>query len=305
MSRQSLTTPLTQGFTRRGFLAGAGGVGLVAATGFTLAGCGSDTASGNTLQKAQDAGKITVGFAGERPHSFKEDGKLTGAAIAIDSAAYKELGIDKVEGVLVDWGGLIPGLKAGRFDAVSADMSILPERCKEVAFSTPTFRYTTALMTPPGNPMGLMNLDDAAAKGANIAVMAGALESGYCDKLGINKTSVDTAQDGMDAVTSGRVDAFALTGVSLHYMKKQQPDAPVDVTPSFVQAIDGVPQISGGAATFRQGDTELVDAFNEKVRPIVTDKQRYLSLVSDFGFSEAEMPDPDWTTQAFCDGKLP
>ncbi len=304
MGRQSLTTPLTQGFSRRGFLAGTGAAGLIAATGFTMSGCGS-SGSGDTLKKAQDAGKITVGYAGERPHSFKEGDKVTGAAIAIDGAAYKELGIDKVEGVLVDFSGLIPGLKAGRFDAVSADQSILPDRCKEAAFSTPTFRYTTALMTPPGNPMGIMNLDEAKDKGAKVAVMSGALEGGYCKDLGIESVTVDTAQDGMDAVVAGRVDALALTGVTLHYMKKQQPDAPVDVTPSFVQSIDGVPQISGGAATFRKEDTDLVDAFNEKVRPIVTNKERYLSLVSEFGFSEAEMPDPDWTTQQFCDGELP
>ncbi|MDN5757661.1 MAG: transporter substrate-binding domain-containing protein [Tomitella sp.] len=303
MSRQSLSTPFAGGFSRRNFLAGAGTVSLIAATGFTVSGCSSD--SGDTLKKAQDAGKITVGYAGERPHSFKEGDKVTGAAIAIDGAAYKELGIDKVEGVLVDFSGLIPGLKAGRFDAVSADQSILPNRCKEAAFSTPTFRYTTALMTPPGNPMGIMNLDEAAAKGAKIAVMSGALEGGYCKDLGIESVTVDTAQDGMDAVTAGRVDALALTGVTLHYMKKQQPDAPVDVTPSFVQSIDGVPQISGGAATFRKEDSDLVDAFNEKVRPIVTDKDRYLSLVSEFGFTEAEMPDPEWTTQQFCDGELP
>src|SRR5699024_431450 len=108
MSRQSPTNPLAGTFSRRNFLAGAGTVGLVAATGFTLTGCGSSD-SGNTLKKAQDAGKITVGYAGERPHSFKgDDGQVTGAAIAIDSAAYKELGIDKVEGVLVDFSGLIP-----------------------------------------------------------------------------------------------------------------------------------------------------------------------------------------------------
>ncbi|WP_235174597.1 transporter substrate-binding domain-containing protein [Tomitella biformata] len=256
------------------------------------------------MKKAQDAGKITVGYAGERPHSFKDGDKVTGAAIAIDGAAYKELGIDQLDGVLVDFGGLIPGLKAGRFDAVSADMSILPKRCQEVAFSTPTFRYTTALMTPAGNPLGLMNLDDAQAAGVTVAVMAGALEGSYCEKLGINSVAVDTAQDGMDAVASGRVDAFALTGVTLHYMKKQQPDAPVDVMPSFVQVLDGVPQVSGGAATFRTEDTSLVDAFNEKVRGIVTDKDRYLSLVSEFGFSETEMPDPSWTTEKFCNGEL-
>ena len=47
----------------------------------------------------------------------------------------------------------------------------------------------------------------------------------------------------MDAVTSGRADVFALTGISLNWMKTNNPGAPVDVTESFVANIDGKPQV--------------------------------------------------------------
>ena len=65
-----------------------------------------------------------------------------------------------------DWGGLIPGLNAKRYDLVSAGMSITPERCEQAAFSTPEINYTTALMVKPGNPMHLLsNMDSIKQSG--------------------------------------------------------------------------------------------------------------------------------------------
>ena len=109
---------------------------------------------GDLLSQLQDAGTITVGFAGEAPYSFEDGGELMGATVALHREIFGELGIDNVEGKLTDWGSLIPGLNAGQFDAVSAGMSILPDRCAQAAFSEPEFQYTTALMVPEGNPEG-------------------------------------------------------------------------------------------------------------------------------------------------------
>lgn len=301
MSTSSSSTSTPIGLRARRTRRAAAAVGLAAALGATAA-C-STTDAGETLDEATDSGTITVGYAGEAPHSFvDENGELTGSAIAIDSAVYEELGIDTVDGTLVNFGDLIPGLKAGHFDAVSANMSILPERCEEVAFSEPTFRYTTALMVPEGNPMDLTDLDSAKEAGAKVAVMGGAIEGSYAEDLGMDATTVDDAQTGMEAVTSGRVDAFALTAVSLNWMKKQQPDAPVEVTESFVQVIDGVPQEGAGGATFNKEDTELVEAFNDKLTEITGDKEKFLELTEPFGYTEAEIPDPELTTEILCEG---
>ncbi|MGO1926511.1 MAG: transporter substrate-binding domain-containing protein, partial [Brachybacterium tyrofermentans] len=148
---------------RRTFFRGTGLVLSAAALGGSLAACSqtstgggggdsSDGGGGDLLSKLQEAGKITVGFAGEAPYSFDDNGDLTGATVAMHREIFGELGIDTVEGKLTDWNSLIPGLNAGQFDAVSAGMSILPERCAEAAFSEPEFQYTTALMVPKGNP---------------------------------------------------------------------------------------------------------------------------------------------------------
>ena len=278
------------------------GASLVAAS---LAGCTStdDTDSGQTqLQALQDAGTIPVGFAGEAPYSFEENGELTGATVALHREIFGNLGIDTIEGVNADFGALIPGLQANRFDVVSAGMSILPQRCEQAAFGDPEFNYTTALMVPTGNPANLTDMQSVADSGLRLATMTGAIESDYATSLGIDSTQVSTPQDGMDAVTSGRADVFALTAISLNWMKANNPEAPVDVTESFVAVIDGKPQVGAGATVFRTDDAELLEAYNEELAKITADTDTYLSIVGEFGFTAEELPDPSLTTAQLCEG---
>ncbi|WP_072686813.1 ectoine/hydroxyectoine ABC transporter substrate-binding protein EhuB [Rhodococcus marinonascens] len=276
----------------------------VAATAASVAGCSTtDTASeGSLLEQLQAEGAVTVGFAGEAPYSFEENGQLTGATVALHREIFKNLGIDNVEGVNTDFGALIPGLQARRFDVVSAGMSILPQRCQQAAFSEPEFNYTTALMVPEGNPEGLTDMQSVNDSGVRLATMTGAIESDYAQALGIDAMQVASPQDGMDAVANGRADAFALTGISLNWLDKNSPTVPVDVTESFVAVIDGVPQVGAGGTVFRTEDTELRDAYNEELAKITSDKGKYLSIVGEFGFTEAELPDPALTTAKLCDG---
>ncbi|NLU63031.1 ectoine/hydroxyectoine ABC transporter substrate-binding protein EhuB [Rhodococcus sp. HNM0563] len=285
------------------FAAGVAGLGLVGAS---IAGCTStDTGSaegGTTLESLREAGTVTVGFAGEAPYSFMEDGELTGATVALHREIFKNLGIENVEGVATDFGALIPGLQAGRFDVVSAGMSILPQRCEQALFSEPEFNYTTALMVPEGNPQNLSDIQSVSDSGASLAVMTGAIESDYAAESGIDAMQVASAQDGMDAVINGRADVFALTGISLNWMKQNNESAPVDVTQSFVAEIGGVPQVGAGGTVFRLGDEELRDAYNEELQKITSDKDKYLSIVGEFGFTEEELPDPELTTAMLCEG---
>ncbi|MEB8325670.1 ectoine/hydroxyectoine ABC transporter substrate-binding protein EhuB [Dietzia kunjamensis] len=280
-------------------------IAAAAVVGLGLTGCTSTNSDDDSslLETLQDRGSVTVGFAGEAPYSFQENGELTGATVALHREIFGNLGIDTVEGVNADFGALIPGLQANRFDVVSAGMSILPERCEQAAFSEPEFNYTTALMVEEGNPMNLTDMQSVAESGARLATMTGAIESDYASELGIDSMQVATPQDGMDAVTSGRADVFALTGISLNWMKNNNPDAPVEVTESFVAEINGEPQVGAGGTVFRTDDQELLDAYNEELAKITSDPEKYLSIVGEFGFTEAELPDPALTTADLCAGE--
>lgn len=300
---------------RRTFFRGTGLVLSAAALGGGLAACsrtstggggesGSDGGGGgDLLSRLQEAGTITVGFAGEAPYSFEEGGEVIGATVALHREIFGELGIDTVEGKLTDWGSLIPGLNGRQFDAVSAGMSILPDRCAQAAFSEPEFQYTTALMVPVGNPEGLETMDSFVDSGLTVATMAGAVESDYVAALELDSIEVGGPQDGVDALKSGNADAFALTAISLNYLADNTVDD-VEVTESFVQEIDGVKQVGAGGTVFRQEDTSLLDAYNEKLAEIIADPERYLSIVGEFGFGEQELPPEEMTAEILCSGDL-
>lgn len=280
-------------------------VGLLA--GCTATPVGGDTdgapadASASTLEQLQDKGTITVGFAGEAPYSFQDGDQLTGAIVALHKEIFGNLGIETVEGVNTEFGALIPGLQAGRFDVVSAGMSILPERCEQAQFSEPEFNYTTAFMVTDGNPLGLSDMASIKDSGARMATLTGSVEAGYAEKLGIEASNVATPQDGMDAVVNGRADVLALTGISLNWMKNNNPDVPVEVTPSFVAVIDGVDQVGAGGTVFLTGDDELVAAYNTELKKITSDEAAYVAIMGEFGFTAGEMPDPDMSTADLCE----
>lgn len=258
------------------------------------------------LEELQQAGTITLAIADERPYSWVENGEPTGATIAMHKEIFANMGIENIEVVEVDWNSLIPGLTAGRFDAVSAGMSILPDRCAQASFSDPEIMYTTSLLVPEGNPQGLENLDDVAANGdLSLAVLSGGIEEGYASALGIaNVTQVDNAQAGMEIVQSGRVDVFAMTGISLNWMVDNASNPGVEATTPFVQVIDGVEQIGAGSTVFSPDFPELLDAYNAELANITGDVDTYLSFVGEFGFTEENLPSADLTTAQLCSGDL-
>lgn len=295
---------------------------VLAASALLLTACGGDDGSadsngetgasggGSTLEQLREEGTVTVGIAGEVPYSYMEDGEVEGATIAMHEEIFGAMGIENVEGVLVDWNSLIPGLNAGRFDVVSAGMSILPDRCAQAAFSDPEIMYTTALMVAEGNPMGLSDLDSVqekidAGEDVRLAVLAGGIEAGYAESLGLDDVqSVPDAQTGMDTVANGRADAFAMTAISLNSMADANPDAGVEVTDAFVQVIDGVEQIGAGGTVFRTDDTELLEAYNEELANITESEESYLDVVGDYGFTAENLPPEDLTTEQLCAGDL-
>src|SRR5690625_4367033 len=284
-------------------------LGLMYASGTCGGGCGGngDTGAGegiNTLERIQEEGKVVLAVAEERPYSWIEDGEGKGATVDMHREIFGNLGVDEIEVVEVDWNALIPGLNAGRYDAVSAGMSILPERCAEAAFSDPEIMYTTTLMVPEGNPKNLSDLQSVVeGDDVHLAVLAGGIEDGYAESLGITEvTKVDNAQAGMDVVASGRADAFAMTAISLNWMVENTPNPGVETTGAFQAVIDGEPDVGAGSTVFRQSDTELLEAYNEELAKITGDVDKYMELVGEYGFTEENLPPADLTTEQLCAG---
>lgn len=272
---------------------------LSAAALLVLSACGGDDDSA-------EGEVITVGIAGEVPYSYlNDDGDPEGATVALAERIFGDMGYE-VDAELVDWDNLIPGLKAERFDAISAGMSITPDRCAEAAFAEPEIMYTTALLVEEGNPYDVQDLDDVlaaqeAGEDITLATLTAGIEAGYATDLGLDYDGVGSADEGLEMVQGGRADVFAMTAISLNQMGEDADG--VEVTDPFVQEIDGVLQYGAGSTVFRQDDTETLDEYNEHLAQLKSDGELG-DILSEYGFTDAEVPPEDMNTEALCEGDL-
>lgn len=289
--------------SRRNFLRSSALAGGVVATGGLLAACSrtdtSSTVSGDTLARIKKSGTVTVGFANERPYAFRDNnGNLVGEAPSIHGEIFKRIGGIKLQPRLYEFDSLIPALNAGRVDVVTAGMFIEPDRCKQAAFSNPEYAAPEALLVKKGNPRNLSDYASVAKTGATLAVMTGAVEGDQAKAYHVkNVQTVADQTSGLDAVKSGRADAFALTSISLRWAA--QSDSSVEVLTPFTPVVNGVKQIGAGAAVFRLKDDPLREAFDKELADILA-SGLWLKLVKPWGFTEAEKPTAGMTAEKFC-----
>jgi len=294
-------------WTRRTFLTTSGLALLAAPVGLSACSTtdpgsgGSGGGSADPLQRLMDQGYVRVGFANEAPFGYAEpDGTLTGEAPEVAKAVFEALGVPEIQGVLTEFGSLIPGLQARRFDVIAAGMFINPERCAEIAFSDPDYQAKTAFLVPAGNPMAILTFEDVISTGARLGVLAGAVEGGYAETLGVPAGQIVTFNDqpsSYDGLAADRVDAVSLTSISLRNILATREGAPFEVTEPFVPVIDGEEQTGAGGYGFHKDDADLVEAFNEELANL-KDSGRLLEIIEPFGFSEAELT--DLTTDELC-----
>src|SRR5690625_4819351 len=106
---------------------------LAVAFGLLSAGLLGSTATAASLEEIKDKGVIRIAVANEIPYGFIDtNGEAKGAGHEVAQHLVEELGIDEIEWVTTNFGSLIPGLQADRFDMVAAEMAILPQRCEQV-----------------------------------------------------------------------------------------------------------------------------------------------------------------------------
>ncbi|HET8729199.1 MAG TPA: ectoine/hydroxyectoine ABC transporter substrate-binding protein EhuB [Alphaproteobacteria bacterium] len=259
-------------------------------------------AAQSTLEQAIENGYIRVGFANEAPFGYATpSGELTGEAPAIAKVILERMGIPEVDGVLTEFGSLIPGLQAGRFDIIAAGMFINPQRCEQIAFSEPSYGIGQAFLVQEGNPMGLNNYEDVANNPeATLGVMSGAVEKGYAEAAGVPEDQIMSFPDGpsgLAAVRTGRADAFALTSLSIaNLVETVGEGAGVEMTQPFGE-VAGQSVKGHGAFGFRKDDEELLQAFNAELAEFIGSEE-HIALVTPFGFGEDYLPNR--TTADLC-----
>lgn len=248
-----------------------------------------------TLERAQREGYVTVGFANEAPFAYAtEAGELTGQNVEIARAVLNNLGIEEMVGVLTEFGSLIPGLQANRFDMITAGMYITSARAEEVAFANPEYQIGGGLVVAAGNPHNLNSYWDIADNpDVTIAVMAGGLEYDHLIEVGVSEDQIVTVSDQpstIDALLAGRVDAATMTSMAARTYVEMSGDPSIELVEDFeIAVVDGAPQAGFGSSAFRLEDTDFVEAYNQELENLKASGE-LLAIQQQFGFTEAEFP---------------
>lgn len=269
------------------------------------AGDAGEAESESTLERARREGTIRVGFANENPYAFAQlDGTLSGEAVEVARAVFEALGIPEMEGVLTQFGSLIPGLQAGRFDVITAGMYITPTRCEEVLFADPEYQVGEALIVQAGNPHDLHSYEDIAANpDVTVGTGTGYLEYDFMVAIGVPEDQIVTFPDdpsGVAGLQAGQIDAWTGTRPTALITLQTTGDPNLELAEPFEQPIvEGEPVISYGGAAFRYEDFEFREAFNEELQNL-KDSGELLELIGQFeGFDEGSLPG-DVTAEDIC-----
>ncbi|MBD8573313.1 transporter substrate-binding domain-containing protein [Pseudomonas syringae] len=196
------------------------------------------------------------------------DGSLQGFDIDLGNAICKELKVT-CKWVESDFDGMIPGLKARKFDGVISSMTVTPAREKVIDFSDELFSGPTSLVFKKG--AGL-STDLATLKGRTVGYEQGTIQEAYAkavlDKAGVT-TKAYANQDQVYAdLTSGRLDASIqdMLQAELGFLK-----SPKGADYEVSEPVDNPLLPSKTAIGIAKGNTELKELLNKGIKALHAD----------------------------------
>lgn len=279
----------------RAILKGIAAIGIAALAIGSIAGSAS---AQSLLEKIKAGETIRIGFSNEIPWAYPGENKEPlGFVNAMTIDILKKLGTTKIEPIVTEWGALIPGLQAGRFDIITGGMYILPERCRNALFTEPLGTFADALLVPNGNPNKLHAFDDVRDKGLTLVTGAGYNTVKNARNVGLPDDKIMQVAgpaEILQAVKAGRAEA----GSGTYFTMKEfaDKDDGVELADPFAPpVIDGYPGLA-----FLPTQQAEVDAFNAALKDYIGSDEMMKS-VGRYGYSKANLPDGT-TTAKLCKG---
>jgi len=248
---------------------------------------------------AKDWTKVVIATEGAyAPYNMHApDGKLVGFEIDLAADLCGRLKIT-CEFVAQDWDGIIPGLNAGKYDAIMSGMSITDKRLQVIDFSRSYSVSPTTFAVPKASTLAQMpatgtrvSLDDKAATEAAMKSLAPALKgkivgvqvatiqadmlNTYFKDVVEIRTYKTTEEHDLD-LQAGRVDAaLASTSYFVSTLGKPGGDKLVLAGPLFTGGLLG----RGTGIGLRKSDPELKVMFDRAINAAIADGTvRTLSL---------------------------
>lgn len=244
----------------------------------------SNAKAGETLDRLKEQGFVRIAIANEPPWTaVNADGSVTGAAPEVARAVMKKLGVAELLASVSEYGAMIPGLQAHRFDMVTAGLFIKPERCAAVIFSQPDLCDGESFAVKKGNPLGIKTYADLGAhKTVRVGAPGGGTEERLALDAGVSRDRViviPDAQSGINMLQDGRIDVYALPFLSISDMLEKAKDPNLEI----VAPIANTPIYCAGAA-FNKKDVALRDAY-DVVLAEMKKSGEFDKIIEPFGFN--------------------
>ena len=221
------------------------------------------TADGS-LERVKAQGYVVTAVNQELPYAeLKSDGEIVGVLPEVVEATLRAAGVGEFRGIIIDWGAMIPGLQARRFDLVSGGLYINPKRCGAILFSEPILCDAEGFLAKKGNPTGVTSYAELAADPTvKVATCPGCYEHMSAKRLGVSEDRFvlwdGNIQNGVQLVRTGRADVLLTPMASAQDVMSKMDDL------DQFELVGPVPDLAGGCAAigFNGQDRELRDAFD-------------------------------------------
>ncbi len=217
----------------------------------TLVGCSNgqndanDDVSPDAAETTATGEVLRIGTEGAyAPFNYTNaDGTLGGFDVDIANAICADMKVT-CEITAQDWDGIIPGLKAGKYDAIVAAMSVTPEREQQVSFTEPYFSNTLVFLAKKDSSFDPSNSDDINAH--SIAAQRSTISSQWLEKVypnadmklydTLSNAFLDLGSNRVDAMVSDKLPALEWLGStsgSQYALKGQE----IDINDNFAIAV--------------------------------------------------------------------
>ena len=258
------------------------------------------------LDEILESGSIHIATANEIPYGWvDQNGVAQGIGPDVAIAVLERMGVTDIQWTVTEFGSLIPGLIANRFDMVAAEQAVLPDRCQQVAFSRLSSSYGEGFLVQAGNPKDIHGYEDFVENSdLTMGIVSGADQIDFAQAYGIPESrivAIPSNTDALSAVTTGRVDAYAATGLTAARLAENSDQAEL-AEPFNDPVVNGETVRSWGAFTFNQGSTEFIEAFNEELAAF-QETQEWRDILMSHGLSEQDVDAVfNTTTEEMCAG---
>ncbi|MGI9500567.1 MAG: transporter substrate-binding domain-containing protein [Geminicoccaceae bacterium] len=259
-------------------------------------------ASADDLMARGKADGLRVAYYNFAPFAYVDDkGDVIGEQVEILRHVLGEMGLKVASETSTEWGNLIPGLKADRFDVLAAGMFVTSKRCAEVAFTEPTFGIQQAIIVPKGNPKNLSNFESVRDAEAVLAAIAGTAQVDWAKSVDVNDANIMQIPDnptGLAAVRAGRADGFTIDAPGARLALEALPEKDLEMLEPFGE-VGGKPASPHGAYAVRPSEADFVAAFNKILAGFVGTPE-HIAIMEARGLQASELPKQ--TTAELCAG---